>query len=125
MPRSAAPPWKRRLEPILDHLIHESVSQASGTADDKGRYRELHYTGCDTRERAHEIKKALYRSRRYTGLSVHAHIERDGKKWKVVFFAVDPVAAKRYMLDHYGSDRSKWPYSPMRGDQNYDGGTKP
>lgn len=122
MPRAAAPPWRQRKQPILDHLVLESVNQANGKPDDHGRFRELHYSGIDTRERAEEIKRALYRARRYVKLSVHARIERDGSKYVVKFFAVDPVHAKAYMLDTYGEDRTKWPYSPLRGDPNYDGG---
>lgn len=122
MPRSAAPPWKQRKQPVLDHLVLESVSQAGGKPDAEGKYRELHYTGIDSRERADEIKRALYRAKRYVGHSVHARVERTGSTYRVVFFAVDPVKAKAYMLRTYGTDRTKWPYSPMRGDPNFDTG---
>ena len=119
MPRSQAPPWKQRKEPVLDHLVLASVEHAGGTPDERGRYKTLHYRGIDTRDRAMEIQRALYRAKRHTGYSVHAHIEQDGDTYRVVFMAIDPVGAKRYMLERYGPDRTKWPYSPRRGDPNF------
>ena len=120
MPRAKSPLWRRRAEPILDHLLHESVNQAGGKYDANGHYATLHYTGIETRERAIEIKKALYRGGKYTGHSVSAKVVRDGSGYRVEFKAIDKIMAKKYMIDHYGPDRTKWPYSPWRKDPNYD-----
>lgn len=122
MPRSAAPLWKRRLEPVLDHLIHASVQQTAGKTDEHGRYGEIHYKGCTTRERATEIRRAAFRSKRHTGYSVSASIKKDTDgTYRVVIQAVDPSMARKYMIDRYGPDRSKWPYSPLSRDPNYGG----
>ena len=120
MPRAGAPNWKRRKEPILDHLIHESVNQAKGMHNEQGHYGELVYTGCETRARAAEIKRALYRAGKHTGHSVSAAVERSGSTWQVRFKAIDKIMARKYMLEHYGDDRTKWPYSPWRKDPNFD-----
>lgn len=114
MPRGPAPSWGRRQEPILDHLIHASVSQAGGKHDDKGRYAELVYTGCSTRTRAEEIKRALYRCARYIGYSMAAWIEANGEEFDVHFRANDKAFGKKHVIEKYGPDRSKWPYDPRR-----------
>lgn len=122
MPRSAAPAWRTRKEPILDHLIHASVNQAGGKPDEKGGFAEIHYTGCATRERAMEIRRAAFRSKRHTGYSVSAKPKQDKSgEWRVIIRAHDPAMAKAYMIERYGEDRTKWPYSPKRGDPNFEG----
>ena len=115
MPRGPSPQWKRLKEPVLDHLIHASVNQAAGKHDENGHYAELHYVGCDTRERAEEIKKGLYRAAKRQGYSLSGcRILRHENGWKVVFRAGDKTAAKAYIIARYGPDRSKWPYDPRR-----------
>lgn len=126
MPRSESRPWKKRKEPVLDHLVHQSVAQSSGKTDEKGRYGEVHYVGCETRERAQEIRQAAFRAKRYTGYSVSATAKQDADgTWRVVIMAVDPAYAKKYVIEKYGTDRTKWPYSGRRGDPNYQGGATP
>lgn len=121
MPRSGTPPWRKRREPILDHLLHASVAQVSGVYHpETGHYGELVYTGIETRERATEIKRALFRAGKHTGHSVSAKVEKNGDEYQVRFKAIDKNKAKEYVLQRYGTDRSKWPYSPRRGDINYD-----
>lgn len=119
MPRSPAPQWRRRKEPILDHLWHASIDNAGGTPDENGHYAELVYAGCDTKERAKEIKQALFRARKYLPFSGRAWIVKNGDTFDVHFHAITEAAAKKYMLEHYGPDRTKWPYSPFRKDANY------
>lgn len=84
-----------------------------------GHYGELVYAGCPTRERAQEIRRALFRSGKHVGCSVSAKIVKNGEVFDVHFKAIDKTMAKQYMLDHYGEDRTKWPYSPYRKDPNY------
>lgn len=120
MPRAASPQWKRRKEPILDHLLHASVAHANGVHDERGRYGELVYAGCDTRERAKEIRQAIFRAGRYTGHSVSATVVRNGDHYDVHFRAINKTHAKQYMIERYGADRTKWPYSPFRKDPNFD-----
>ena len=108
---------------MLDHLILASVDQASGRYNEHGHYGELIYSGCDTRARAEEIKRALFRAGKHTGQSVSAKIEKTGDQWQVRFKAIDKTMARSYMLSHYGDDRTRWPYSPWRKDPNFDHNT--
>lgn len=121
MPRGPAPQWKRRLEPIMDDYLRASVDRANGIPHpDTGHYAELIYAGIESRERATEIKKALYRSGRYVKVSVSATVHpADDGTYLVRFKAIDKAQAKRYILEKYGTDRSKWPYDPRR--KNADG----
>lgn len=115
MPRGGAPPYKRRLEPILDDYLYASVTQADGVHDpETGHYATLVYSGCESKERAVEISKALYRSGVHLGLSVKATVKRRGDVWDVEYRAIDKAHARRHVLEKYGPDRSKWPYDPRR-----------
>jgi hypothetical protein len=114
MPRGAAPPWRARKEPILDNHLHASVTQAGGVHDERGHYAELVYAGCESRERAKEIVRALHRSAYHLGVSVTAKPEKSGDTWSVRYKAINKEHAKAYVLGTYGSDRSKWPYDPRR-----------
>jgi hypothetical protein len=113
MPRAGAPLWKRRLEPILDAHLQASVSQAGGVHDSGGHYATILYTGCDTRDRAKEIVRALHRSGYHLGLSVAAAVKPavDGT-FNVEYHAIDKAHARAYVLAKYGPDRSKWAYDP-------------
>jgi hypothetical protein len=109
----------QRKEPVLDHLIQAAMDAVDGEHDqDTGRYGTLHYTGCESRERATEIKQALFRAARHLGVSLHADIQRDGAGYRVEFTPVNKAHARAYVVAKYGNDRSKWPYSPYRGDPN-------
>lgn len=126
MPRSQAPLWRQRKEPILDHLVKASIEQAGGTFDPvSGHYAKLVYRGIEDRERAAEIERALRRSAYYmhkhgiADVSAATRIVRDGETWAVEFHAVNKMHARAYVLKKYGPDRTKWPYSPRRGDSNY------
>jgi hypothetical protein len=114
MPRGAAPPWRQRKEPILDSHLQASVTQANGVHDELGHYAELVYAGCATRDRAKEIQQALHRAGNHLGFSVSARIEKNGDEWQVRYKAIDKAHAKKYILEKYGNDRSKWPYDPRR-----------
>lgn len=120
MPRAPAPQWRRYKEPILDYLIKASVDQAKGLYNESGHYAELVYTGCESAVRAKLIKRHLHNAGKHLGFSVSATIERHGNEWHVRFKAIDKTMAKKYMIEHYGADRTKWPYSPWRHDPNYD-----
>jgi hypothetical protein len=90
------------------------MSKANGTPDpETGHYAKLVYAGCETKDRAVEIKRALFRSARYVGVSVSANIVKapDGT-FQVHFFAINKAHAKKYVLEKYGPDRSKWAYDP-------------
>lgn len=115
MPRGPAPAWRGRKEPLLDSYILASVS-ASPVNPDNGHYGELVYAGCETRERAEEIKRALFRAAKRQGYSVTAKVEKRLRTFRVRFTAIDKAAARRHVIEKYGTDRSLWPYNPrMRG----------
>ena len=106
---------RQRKEPILDTHLQASIDQASGVHDENGHYATLVYTGCDTRERAKEIVRALHRSGQHMGLSVSATVHpADDGTFNVQYKAIDKAHARAYVLAHYGPDRSKWAYDPRR-----------
>jgi hypothetical protein len=113
MPKAGPPPWRKRKEPITDDILRASIDQAGGVYDANGHYAELTYAGCPTRERAAEIKQALYRSGKYVKVSVATQIVKaDDGTFSVVFKAIDKAVARKYVLEKYGTDRSQWPYDP-------------
>lgn len=116
MPRGAAPPWRARKEPILDSHLYASVTQANGVHHpETGHYATLVYAGCETRERAKEIVRALHRSGMHLGFSVSAKIIKAGNgTFNVEYRAIDKAMARKHVVDKYGPDRSKWPYDPRR-----------
>ena len=85
-----------------------------GGRNEQGHYAELVYTGCETRERAEEIKRSLYRCAKHLGVSMHAEVEQTAGGWQVRFKAIDKAAARAYILARYGTDRTRWPYNPRR-----------
>lgn len=124
MPRGPAPGWRQRKPPVLDAWVLSSVQRKPRPAAD-GHHAELHIAGLATREEAREHVRALHRSARYLtkysehDIGIRAHIHKAGGGYKVQFWAVDKTAAKKYILDTYGPDRSKWPYDPRRrGEQS-------
>jgi len=115
MPRGAAPPWRARKEPILDDHLYASVTQAGGVHNEQGHYATLIHAGCESRERAQEIKKALYRSAYHLDVSLMTKIIKAGDgTYSVEYTAIDKAHGKKYMLEIHGPDRSKWSYDPRR-----------
>ena len=121
MPRSPAPLWRMRKEPVLDELVMESIRQAGGHGHfdpETGWYATLVYRGCATRERAMEIRQALFRAAGYlhkhgaASVSMAAKVIKDGDEFAVEFRAVDKDKARQYILSKHGPDISKWPYDP-------------
>jgi hypothetical protein len=115
MPRGPAPQWRTRKEPILDAHIRASVDQVKGVYDENGHYGLLVYAGCADRDRAKEISQALYRAARHLGFSVSVKTVKAGDgTYQLHFRAIDKTHAKAYVLEKYGTDRSKWAYDPRR-----------
>lgn len=121
MPRGPSPVWKQRKEPILDAHVLASINQAGGKYDpETGHYAVIRYTGCDTRERAAEIKRALHRSAMYlhrhkiASVGMHAEIIREGDTFTVEYRAVDKTMARKYVVEKYGTDPNKYPYFARR-----------
>ena len=109
-----------REQPDLSAYVQASIDAASGTCDpETGHYATLHYTGIGTRERADEIKRALFRAARYLECSMSATVHRSDDGYWVEFRAISKKHARAYMIKKYGTNRANWPYSPRRGDPNY------
>lgn len=112
MPRGPSRQWRARKAPFTHEHVQASID---GGKDERGHYRELLYTGCDTAERADEIRRSLHRCAGHLGVSMSARIEAlaDGT-YQVRFRAIDKAAARAYVVKRYGPDRQKWPYNPRR-----------
>lgn len=128
MPRAAAPPWRQRMEPITDDWILASVQRAGGMGrhhPETGKYAELVITGLDSREQAAEYRRSLHRcalwllrNRGYDiGMSSDPPARQPDGSWAVAFRATDKTFSRNYVLQRYGSDRSRWPYDPRRRGQ--------
>jgi hypothetical protein len=113
MPRGKSAPWRVRKPPFLDSHILASVNAAPMNPE-TGHFGELVYTGCPTRERAAEVKRALFRAAKRLNYSVTADIERSSQGFAVRFTAIDKQAARRYMVQKYGTDRNAYPYNPRK-----------
>lgn len=113
MPRGPAPGWRARKPPLLDAHILASVNAAEMNAEN-GFHGELLYTGCKTKERADEVKRALYRAAKRQGYSVTAKVEKHGAEFQVRFTAINKEAARRFVVEKYGPDRTAWPYNPRK-----------
>ena len=104
----------------IDQYVLASVNQVEKHDDATGFYATLRLTSLADREEAEAYEKALRRSAYYlhrnhiVPVSMHAAIKRDGAKYMVEFTAINKIHSRNYMLQRYGSDRSKWPYSPRR-----------
>lgn len=123
MPRGPTPQWRRRKEPILDDWILESIERAGGIGKhhpQTGHYAELVISDLADKAEAAEYKRALFRCAHYltrtaqVPVSMSADIERDGRKYRIRFRAVDKTLARQHVMAKYGNDRSKWPYDPRR-----------
>lgn len=100
----------------MDDHLRASMARTNGIPDSEtGHYGKLIYAGCESKERANEIKRALFRSGRYVGCSVSATVKPAGNgTFNVEFVAISKVHARKYILEKHGTDRSKWPYDPRR-----------
>jgi hypothetical protein len=115
MPRGTLPEYRKRLEPILDHYLQMAIDSVGGKHDESGKYATLLYTGCESRDRANEIRKALYRSAYHlkVSLSYKIHNRADGT-YDVEFTVYEKKHATAYHINAHGSDPSKWAYHPRK-----------
>jgi hypothetical protein len=104
----------------MDDYIHAAIQLAGGAHHpETGAYGTLHYRGIETRERANEIKRALFRSASYmtkwkiadVSMSATVHPADDGTFY-VEFTPFNKAHARAYVVGKYGTDRSKWAYDP-------------
>jgi hypothetical protein len=109
-------PHKRfyqRQAPDLSAHVQASIDAVGGVHDPlTGHYGELHHTGCESRERAAEIKRALYRAAGYKKVSMSARIVEDiDGTHRVIFKAINKEHARAYVKTRYGDNP---PYKPGR-----------
>jgi hypothetical protein len=119
MPRADAPEWKRRKEPILDAELQAAIDHVGGQHDPAtGWYATLHYTGCESRDRAKEIKRALYRSAYHLKVSLTTRIfQAPDKTWTVEFTPINKQHGRDFIAKQSGGDPSKLAYNPYTRNQ--------
>ena len=132
MPRSAAPNWRARKEPVLDEYIRASIRQADGKCHpDTGHYAPLVIQGLPTRDEAREVVRALHRSSYWLHKNTDLNCSVSAKpvknldgSYRVDFFAINKDHTYRYMIEKYGPDPEKWPYSTNRYHKNFNSAAK-
>lgn len=111
MPKGPGSPLRPRKHPLTDEHIQASV--ARGMDPVTGHYAELIYGGCETYERALEIKRSLYRCAKYLGYSMKADIEdAPGGGYQVRFKAIDKAKARAHIAAKYKDRLHELPYNP-------------
>jgi hypothetical protein len=103
----------------FDHLVTAAVAKGTGTV--------LVYDGIPDEERAHEIRRGIYRCARHRELTAEAgpsgrlvtgdemgiRKRRDGT-FELRYRIWSKRDGRKRHLEKYGPDRSKWPYDPRR-----------
>lgn len=116
MPRSPAPEWRRRKEPVLDDYVRASIDGVNGEHDpETGFYATLHYAGCETRERATEIRQALFRAANHVKVSMNATVlPADDGTFFVEFRAIHKSYGRNYIKNKANGDRRNLAYDPRK-----------
>lgn len=118
MPKGPPPAWNRR-DCSMDHLVVAAINQGYGQV--------LVYSGIETEDRAHDIRRGIYRCAKHRGVSADAGrsvttssademgVRRaaDGT-YTVRFRVFDKREGRKRHLERHGTDRSAWPYNPRR-----------
>jgi hypothetical protein len=115
-------------QPIMDEYVTASVQAVEAHHPETGWYGVLRITGVESERRARDLQQGLFRAAKRMGYamrtnapSVHASWPANAEDgtWMVEFCAVDKGCARAYVMAKYGADRSRWAYSPIKGDKNY------
>jgi hypothetical protein len=117
VPRGPLPEYRRRKEPVLDHVLQACLDQAGGKHDPQtGRYGILHWTGCETRDRVTEIVRALYRSARHMNLSLPYPdvVKQPDNTFTIVVQPAHKSFGRKHQIATKGTDRSQWAYDPKK-----------
>lgn len=109
------PALRHKLPRLTEHVQH-CINQCEGTPHpETGKMGELTIAGCETRERADDLKKQAHRAARDFGVSVSCKVERaDDDTYSVTLQVFHKDYARKYMVDKYGPDANAWPYRPGR-----------
>jgi len=113
----APPPVHQQRDCRFDHLVVAAIGRGYGTP--------LRYTGIETLERGHEIRRGIYRCARHREVSADAgpsrlvdgdamglHAAGDG--YVLLFRIWSKSSGRARVLTTYGTDRSNWAYDPRR-----------
>lgn len=118
MPKGPPPSWTRR-DCRFDHLVLAALGQGYGKV--------LVYDGIESEERAHDIRRGIYRCAKHRGVSADAGrsvmVTSDdemgvrravGGTFSLRFRLFDKRHARKAHLERHGPDRQAWPYNPRR-----------
>lgn len=117
MPKGPPPGWSRR-DCRFDNLVTAAVAKGFG--------REMVYSGVTTIDRAHDIRRGIYRCAGHRGLTAQAGpssrlagdgemgVRKTGRTYEVRYRIWPKTSGRKMILQQYGSDRSAWPYDPRR-----------
>lgn len=116
MPRGPGAPWRARKQPVADSYILASIEQAHGRYDPDSGFYAWVVLRMDPGDDIAEWHRALRRAAVYlhkhgiADVGVHVEKKRDARGRYLRYVAINKNHTYRYMLDHYGADRTKWPY---------------
>jgi hypothetical protein len=118
VPKGPPPPWNRR-DCSFDHLVAAALAKGPGQV--------LVYSGIDDLERAHQIRRGIYRCGKHRGITVDAGpagrlvtepgdmgIRKTGETYELRYRVWSKARGRAQLLRTYGPDRSNWPYDPRR-----------
>lgn len=112
------PPIQTRRDCRFDHLVIAALKKGYGVV--------LVYSGIETQERGHDIRRGIYRCAKHREVSAEAGPSRlvddgdvmglraAGSEYELRFRLWSKAGARARILKQYGTDRSKWPYDPRR-----------
>jgi hypothetical protein len=111
------PPWNRR-DCSFDHLVAAAAARGSGKV--------MVYSGIPDLERAHAIRRGIYRCAKHRGVTADAGpagqlaggddmgVRKAGGEYELRYRIWTKGQGRKRLLAKYGSDRSQWPYDPRR-----------
>ena len=117
MPKGPPPAWSKR-DCSFDHLVTAALAKGYGVV--------LKYTGIESEDRAHQIRRGIYRCARHRGVSADAgkSVTTSGDEMGVrravdgtftlKYRLFDKRAARKAHITRNGTDRSAWSYNPRR-----------
>ena len=123
MPRNN--PYKRK-EPDFSPYVQASIDRVGGQYDEStGHYATLVYVDAENELPQAEAVRALHRAAKYFKVSLFVsqkekYEENGVAKYRLTYQAVNKAHARAAIVAKYGNDRTKWPYSPRKGDPNAD-----
>jgi hypothetical protein len=117
VPKGPPPRWAQR-DCRFDHLVRAAVGQGYGVV--------VVYRGITSLDRAHDIRRGVYRCARHRGISADAGpagqlaageemgVRKAGRGYELWFRVWPKNDARRRHIRRYGTDRQRWPYNPRR-----------